>query len=113
MFVLSDGLAADARHLAERSGCAITVELDRLPIAAGVEAVAQAAGRDAVEFAAGGGDDYELLVTAPFDRRAELERAAREARVRLTRLGGAEAGTGVVFRTAAGGALDLAGYEHE
>ena len=113
MIDVSDGIAADARHLAARSGCMITVELERLPIAAGVEAVAQAAGRDAVELAAGVGDDYELLLTAASERRAEVEQAAAGAGVRLTRLGGAEPGTGVVLRTASGGTLDLGGYEHQ
>lgn len=67
MMDISDGLALDATRLAEASAVGITIDLDRVPRASGVDAVADALGRPADEFAATGGEDYELLVTAPPD----------------------------------------------
>jgi thiamine-monophosphate kinase len=55
------------------------LEAARLPIHPSTRAVAEAAGRDALEWALAGGEDYELLFTAPparvFDVQAAVARA--------------------------------------
>ncbi len=97
MIDLSDGLATDARHVAERSGVELRVRLDDVPRAPGVGA------EDAVT----GGDDYELLVTVPPERREAAEAAAA-----LTWIGEASAGGGLVLLGAGGPVSGLSGYEH-
>jgi thiamine-monophosphate kinase len=97
MIDLSDGLATDARHVAERSGVELRVRLGDVPRAPGVGA----------EEAATGGDDYELLVTVPPERQEAAEKAAA-----LTWIGEASAGGGLVLLGAGGPVYGLSGYEH-
>ncbi len=112
MIDVSDGVATDAGHLARSGRAALVIELPRLPLAPGVAAVARAAGRDPGELAAGAGEDYELLFTAPPPHREAVEDAARGASTPVTWLGRVEAGAGVRLLDALGRTVVLEGYEH-
>jgi thiamine-monophosphate kinase len=67
MIDISDGLLAEARHLAEESGVAIDVRRDAFEIPEPLHAVAAATGADPLTFILGGGDDHALLATFPAD----------------------------------------------
>lgn len=69
---VSDGLAADLGHLCDESGVGVRIDAARVPVAEAAEEVARAMGADPFDWAVGGGEDYELLFTAPPDRMDRL-----------------------------------------
>jgi thiamine-monophosphate kinase len=93
MIDVSDGLAGDALHLAEASGVGIEVHDAAVPLAPGVAEAAALLGRDPLELAIGGGEDFVLAAALP--RAADLGgvldcgrfTADSSTRVRVTRGG--------------------------
>jgi len=69
---ISDGLLQDLGHVGAASGVGANVDLDRLPVAAAAREVARRLGADPLEYAAGFGDEYQLLAAVPPSRLAEL-----------------------------------------
>lgn len=94
---VSDGALADAAHIARHSGVLLEIELEHLPLSeASRHWLDGQKERDAALTAlATSGDDYQILLTADFAAEQALQAAARDAGVRLTRIGEARAGQGL------------------
>lgn len=89
---VSDGLLGDLGHVLARSRVGATVEADAVPASAELSALPASRRR---EFSLAGGDDYELVFTAPASRRDVVQRAAAEARVPVARIGRIDAEPGL------------------
>lgn len=67
MMDISDGIASDLRHVLKDSGVGADVWLDRIPVSHNLKWACNKYGYSPYVLAAGGGEDYELLFTAPAD----------------------------------------------
>jgi thiamine-monophosphate kinase len=109
MMDLSDGLASDVRRVCGRSGVGCVVDLDLLPMAEDTREFVSYLGHDPEELAATGGEDYELLISAPGP---VLDALTRSTGVPVTVIGEVTAGADVVFRRAGEPVEDLSGWDH-
>ena len=115
MMDCSDGLATDLGHICRESGVGARVRLDRVPISAAARETARAVGGDAREWAASGGEDYELLLTCDPAEADHLSAGLAEATgTPLTVIGRIEGAAGeTVFVDAAGAPVAVrGGFEH-
>jgi len=110
MIDLSDGLGGDAERLVESGGVGIRVDAAALPLAPGVEEVAAAAGRNPVELAVCGGEDYELLAALPPEALDDARAAVEAEGVALTEIGEL-GGEGVEVRLPDGSLLAPCGFD--
>jgi len=108
---VSDGFAGDLGHVLAASGVGAVVDADALPRS---DVLARQAPALQHLCTLAGGDDYELLFTAPQARREAVLAAAQAAGVPVTRCGRIEAEAGLRVQDAAGRALESnwRGFDH-
>jgi thiamine-monophosphate kinase len=110
---ISDGLVADLGHICRASHVGALIEAERLPLSPAARMALERTPA-LLESALAGGDDYELLFTAPPEAEAALLAVGRQLELPVTRIGAMLAGEGVrvLGRDGKDIALDKAGYSH-
>jgi thiamine-monophosphate kinase len=107
---ISDGLVADLGHICAASHCGAEIDLAAVP----ASPAAQAAGARHALRRVTGGDDYELLFTAPAKAERRLRALARKAAVPITRIGRIVARPGVRVLAPDGSVIPIGagGWQH-
>jgi len=105
---VSDGFAQDLGHILERSGAGARVHYALLPKFPCDEPQLQQ------RCVVAGGDDYELIFTAPQSARAQIDTLSRTLRLALTRVGSIQSGEAKLqLLDAQGKPIDAGrGYDH-
>jgi thiamine-monophosphate kinase len=108
---VSDGFAGDLGHVLKRSNLGATVQADALP--RGPALLKQPLALQRLCTLAGG-DDYELIFSAPASARAAVQAASTASGTRVTRVGQLDAELGLRLIDAQGQVLpeQPAGFDH-
>ncbi len=111
---VSDGLLLDAHRMAAASGVSLRLEAAAIPHSTPAQRWLETP--DAYQLRLlSAGDDYEILFTAPPERRAAIRRAGARVGVAVTKIGAVLAGEGVALVDSHGAPLPLPelGYRHK
>jgi thiamine-monophosphate kinase len=89
---VSDGLSGDLLQLCEASGLHAWIDPKALPVDHDAAVVARDGGREVMELALNGGEEYQLLLAVPEDRVLAARELALVWNVNLTEIGRFETG---------------------
>ncbi|MCL6517495.1 thiamine-phosphate kinase [Alicyclobacillus sp.] len=111
---ISDGLASELNEISRASGVRLRIEARRVPVAPSVRDFARLRGEDPMRYAWYGGEDYQLVGTAPAFAFARALTRCEAVGIRLTQIGRVEAGDGVIVETDDGRleVLEPRGFNH-
>lgn len=87
MIDISDGLIGDLKHILEESKVGAIIEKHLIPVHDSFFKIAPLMREGVYEHILNGGDDYELLFTAPPEYRGEIEKLSIELKTKITRIG--------------------------
>lgn len=111
MIDISDGLLADATHIANASDTRLELELEAVPFVEGALEALSDDPRQAKIAAVSGGEDYELLACLPADRVEEVQRELSGV-CELTEIGTVREGTGAALIDSDGDPISAKGFDH-
>lgn len=114
MIDVSDGLFADLGKITAAHGLGADVRLGDIPLSPGFLELSSRFCGDGVGLAVRGGEDYELLFTAPAEKAGDVEEVSRLCGVRISEIGSVTGSGEVRFLDAAGNRVfyDNEGFQH-
>ena len=109
---VSDGLVADASHIAKASSVKLQIEVELVPVSRPAKQAMSGNIAD-IEMLITGGDDYELIFTSPPSKRNVIDEIVNTSKLNITRIGSVLKGESVEV-LGSGKPLNLAktGYKH-
>lgn len=110
MIDISDGLAAEVNHICDQSGTGAEIVVTEIPTHHSTRDAARRTGKDPIDFALSGGEDFELLYSISARNKQQLEQRDVEVMVvgRVT-----DAASGRTLLMPDGNRVPLAGgYNH-
>lgn len=88
MMDISDGLALDLKRLCAESGVAAVIETEKLPLSEEIKEYGKLIRRhDVLDLALSGGEDYELLFTAPHGDKRKITSLSKKLELPMTAIG--------------------------
>lgn len=87
MIDVSDGLLIDTSHLLEESGVGARIWEGMIPLSRPYQKWIRSFSKDPLQLALSGGEDYELLFTAPPGMRNRISSLAHAHKIPITRIG--------------------------
>ncbi|NWF93824.1 MAG: thiamine-phosphate kinase [Syntrophaceae bacterium] len=115
MIDVSDGLLIDTTHLLKESKVGARIREEQLPLSRPYRKWIRSYSKDLYEIALAGGEDYELLFTAPPEKRKEILTLSHSLRIPITRIGEIvhrKKGLRIVQRDGREYSPDRLGFEH-
>ena len=102
MMDISDGLLVDLSRLCRESRVGVTIYEESIPMSRELKETAKLLKKDPLDLALGGGEDYELLFTAPENQRVDAFCIGMIM----------ESGMKIVHKTGKTSTIVIKGYQH-